>query len=97
MLKKMKLSTVAYSYIITKRKVCQIMLSELIKSKRISLGISIYRLSKITNHPVSTLHHLENGLIKNPRFELIIDIGEALGLSLDDMKEAYVAQNKSDD
>ena len=72
------------------------MLSELIKSKRISLGISIYRLSKITNHPVSTLHHLENGLIKNPRFELIIDVSEALGLSLDEMKKAYVAQNKSD-
>ncbi len=57
MLKNMKRSTVAYSYILS----------------------------------------LENGLIKNPRFELIIDIGEALGLSLDDMKEAYVAQNKSDD
>lgn len=72
------------------------MLSELISRRRKEKWLTQSQLARMCGHPVSTIHGLENGLIKNPRFEIIIDISEVLGISLDEMKNAFKARGKEE-
>lgn len=65
------------------------MLGKYITKRRKELGWSGSELARRCGHPISTIHNLETGLIKIPRFDLIIDISEALQVSLDDMKKAF--------
>ncbi len=45
-------------------------------------GMSLYRLSKKSEIPMSTLKNLSNGHIKNPGFALIYKLAAAFDLSL---------------
>ncbi len=65
------------------------MLGQYITKCRTMQGLSCAELARRCGHPVSTIHHIETGTIRNPRFEVVIDISEALQVSLDDMKKAF--------
>ena len=61
------------------------------------VNMSLAKLAKLSGHPVSSLHGIENGDNQNPRFEIIIDISQVLGVSLDEMKAAFLEdRNKHD-
>lgn len=70
------------------------MFGNYIKSRREKLGWSCAELARKSGHPLSSIHGIEKGANQNPRFQIIIDIGEALGISLDDMKAAYIQSRK---
>ena len=73
------------------------MFGNFIAQKRKELGLSLAKLAKLSGHPVSSLHGIENGDNQNPRFEIIIDISQVLGVSLDEMKAAFLEdRNKHD-
>lgn len=73
------------------------MFGNFIAQKRKELGLSLAKLAKLSGHPVSSLHGIENGDNQNPRFEIIIDICQVLGVSLDEMKAAFLEdRNKHD-
>ena len=59
------------------------MFGNFIAQKRKEMGLSLAKLAKLSGHPVSSLHGIENGDNQNPRFEIIIDISQVLGVSLD--------------
>ncbi|KQY87050.1 hypothetical protein ASD24_26600 [Paenibacillus sp. Root52] len=54
-------------------------LSELIKEK----GLSVYRISKDTGIPYTTVTQIVNGKTKSPRFDLLKTLAEYLGESVD--------------
>lgn len=66
------------------------MLGSFITHRRQELGLSLAKLAKISGHPVSSIHGIENGDNQNPRFEMIIDLCQALDVSLDEMKAAFI-------
>lgn len=66
------------------------MFGEFITKRRKELGLSLAKLAKISGHPVSSIHGIENGDNQNPRFEMIIDLCQALDVSLDEMKTAFM-------
>lgn len=66
------------------------MLGAFITHRRQELGLSLAKLAKISGHPVSSIHGNENGDNQNPRFEMIIDLCQALDVSLDEMKAAFI-------
>lgn len=66
------------------------MFGNFIAQKRKEMGLSLAKLAKLSGHPVSSLHGIENGDNQNPRFEIIIDISQVLGVSLDEMKAAFL-------
>ena len=73
------------------------MFGNFIAQKRKELGLSLAKLAKLSGHPVSSLHGIENGDNQNPRFEIIIDICQVLGVSLDEMKASFLEdRNKHD-
>lgn len=73
------------------------MFGTFISQKRKKLGLSLAKLAKLSGHPVSSLHGIENGDNQNPRFEIIIDLCKALDVSLDEMKVAFLEnRNKHD-
>lgn len=65
------------------------MLGKFIKKRREELGLSCSELARRSDHPVSSIHGIENGENKNPRFQIIIDIAEVLEVSLEEMEEAF--------
>lgn len=66
------------------------MLGTYITQRRKELGLSQAKLAKLSGHPVSTIHGIENGDNQNPRFEIIIDLCEVLDISLNDMRNAFL-------
>lgn len=71
------------------------MLGTFISCRRQELGLSLAKLAKISGHPVSSIHGIENGDNQNPRFEMIIDLCQALDVSLDEMKAAFIDEKSS--
>lgn len=65
------------------------MLGAFVTDCRKKRGLSKAKLAKLSGHPVSTIHGIENGDNQNPRFEIIIDLCKALDVSLEDMKNAF--------
>ena len=65
------------------------MLSETIKKIRIKKGLSCYALAKRSGHPVSSIHGIETGINKNPRFKIICDIADVLDISVDVLKKEF--------
>lgn len=65
------------------------MLGKFIKEYREKLGLSCSELARRSGHPVSSIHGIETGANKNPRFQIIIDVANALGISLEEMKRAF--------
>ena len=65
------------------------MFGEYISMKRKEMGLSLAKLAKLSGHPVSSIHGIENGDNQNPRFEIIIDLCNTLNVSLDEMKAAF--------
>lgn len=65
------------------------MLGTYIINRRKELGLSQAKLAKLSGHPLSTIHGIENGDNQNPRFEIIIDLCEALDVSLNDLRNAF--------
>lgn len=70
------------------------MLGSFITKRRKELGLSLAKLAKKSGHPVSSIHGIENGDNQNPRFEIIIDLCKALDVSLDEMKAAFLLDNR---
>ena len=70
------------------------MLSETIKKIRIEKGLSCYALAKRSGHPVSSIHSIETGKNKNPRFEIICDIADVLDISIDVLKKGFQGEKK---
>ena len=65
------------------------MFGDFIRAKRTERELSLAELARRSGHSVSTLHGIENGDNKNPRFRIIIDLCEVLNISLDEMREAF--------
>lgn len=65
------------------------MLGEIIKKNRIEKGLSCYALAKSSGHPVSSIHGIETGINQNPRFEIICDISDVLGISVEVLKKEF--------
>ena len=70
------------------------MIGSFITKRRKELGLSLAKLAKKSGHPVSSIHGIENGDNQNPRFEIIIDLCQALDVSLDEMKAAFLLDNR---
>lgn len=71
------------------------MFGEFIKKSREALGLSCSELARRSGHPVSSIHGIETGANKNPRFQIIIDLCRVLNVSIGDMQAAFeVADNK---
>ena len=49
-------------------------------------GLTVYRLSKMTGISQQALSMLKSGKIKNPSFELMKKIADALDVSLDEFR-----------
>lgn len=73
------------------------MLGSLVARRRKELGLSLAKLAKLSGHPVSSLHGIENGENQNPRFEIIIDICQVLDISLEEMKAAFLENRNNHD
>lgn len=73
------------------------MLGSLVARRRKELGLSLAKLAKLSGHPVSSLHGIENGENQNPRFEIIIDICQVLDISLEEMKAAFLEKRNNHD
>ncbi len=73
------------------------MFGQFIAQKRKEMGLSLAKLAKLSGHPVSSLHGIENGDNQNPRFEIIIDICQVLNVSLDEMKAAFLENRNNHD
>ena len=65
------------------------MLGSFIKEHRKKLGLSCSELARRSGHPVSSIHGIETGENKNPRFRIIIDIANVLEISLEEMQKAF--------
>ena len=63
------------------------MLGERIKELRKIRHISCSELARLSGHPVSTIHSIETGANKNPRFKIICDICKVLEISTEDLKK----------
>ena len=63
------------------------MLGEKIKELRQNKGYSCSELARRSGHPVSSIHGLETGANKNPRFKIICDICKVLEISTDSLKK----------
>lgn len=63
------------------------MIGKIIRDLRIEKGLSCSKLAKLSGHPVSSIHGLETGAIKNPRFKIVCDLSEILKISLDELKK----------
>ncbi|MFT3950652.1 MAG: helix-turn-helix transcriptional regulator [Oscillospiraceae bacterium] len=70
------------------------MLSEKIVELRKSKKSSERELARRSGHPVSSISNIERGIIKNPRFRIIIDLANALEVSLDELAEAFQEDEK---
>lgn len=70
------------------------MLGKFIRERREALGLSCSELARRSDHPVSSIHGIENGKNKNPRFQIIIDIADVLEVSLEEMEKAF--ENEQD-
>ena len=73
------------------------MFGEYISMKRKEMGLSLAKLAKLSGHPVSSIHGIENGDNQNPRFEIIIDLCNTLNVSLDEMKAAFTEGRQKND
>ena len=60
------------------------MLSKLIKNLMDKLGISAYRLAKMTGLSLNTMQNYKNG--HEPIFSNVVKIADALGVSLDEFR-----------
>jgi len=63
------------------------MLGEKIRELRQNKGYSCSELARRSGHPVSSIHGIETGANKNPRFKIICDICDVLEISTDSLKE----------
>lgn len=71
------------------------MFGEFIKKSREAQGMSCSELARRSGHPVSSIHGIETGANKNPRFRIIIDLSRVLNISIEDMRAAFEeADNK---
>lgn len=57
-----------------------------IKELRQNKGYSCSELARLSGHPVSSIHGIEQGTIKNPRFQIICDIADTLDINLDELR-----------
>lgn len=71
------------------------MLGEYIKECRNKLNWSCAELARQCGHPVSSIHGIESGANQNPRFQIIIDLSNALQVSLEDMKKAFESKGET--
>lgn len=62
------------------------MLGSKIKELRQSKGLSCSELARRSGHSVSSIHGIETGANKNPRFKIICDVCKVLEISTDDLK-----------
>lgn len=65
------------------------MFGDFIRKSREALGLSCSELARRSGHPVSSIHGIETGANKNPRFRIIIDLGRVLNISIEDMQTAF--------
>ncbi len=65
------------------------MFGEFIRKSREALGLSCSELARQAGHPVSSIHGIETGANKNPRFRIIIDLSRVLNISIEDMRTAF--------
>jgi predicted transcriptional regulator len=70
-------------------------LGRLLGKKRFDLDMTLSELEKHTGVPKSTLHHLENGHVKDPTFFTVHKIAVALELHLNDVSRA-IAKDRSE-
>lgn len=63
------------------------MIGIIIKEIRQEQGLSCSELARRSGHPVSSIHGLETGANKNPRFKIVCDICRVLNISVDSLKE----------
>lgn len=64
------------------------MFGEFIRKNREALDLSCSELARRSGHPVSSIHGIETGANKNPRFRIVIDLSRVLNISLEGMQEA---------
>lgn len=60
-----------------------------IKELRQKRGFSCQGFAKIMNRATSTIHNIETGISENPGFDVICDISDTLGVSMEELKKAY--------
>lgn len=65
------------------------MLGEKIKELREIKGYSCSELARRAGHPVSSIHGIETGTNKNPRFKIICDLCKVLEISSDSLREYF--------
>lgn len=65
------------------------MFGKFIRKSREALGLSCSELARRSGHPVSSIHGIETGANKNPRFRIIIDLCRVLNISIQNMQEAF--------
>lgn len=70
------------------------MLGSKIKGLRKAKGLSCSKLARLAGHSVSSIHGIETGANKNPRFEIIFDISDVLGISADDSKREFQRERR---
>ena len=61
------------------------LLSKNIKKRRITLGLSQDQLARKANVPYSTYLKIESGYTPNPSIQTVLNIAEALNVSIDDL------------
>jgi len=61
------------------------LLSKNIKKYREKIGLSQDNLARKANMPTSTYVKIESGYTPNPSIQTVLNIAEALGLSMDDL------------
>lgn len=59
----------------------------ILKELRESLGLTRYKLSKLSGVKESTLQNLENADNPNPTFKTMCKIADALGISLEELRK----------
>jgi transcriptional regulator with XRE-family HTH domain len=60
-----------------------------IKRARQEQALSCSELARRSGHSISSIHGIETGANKNPRFQIICDISDVLGISANELKTWY--------
>lgn len=65
------------------------MFGKTITELRKERSLSCSELARRCGRPVSSIHNIETGVNQNPGFEIICDIADALGVSVDELKQEF--------
>lgn len=61
------------------------MKKEKIIELRLKNGYSVYKLSKISGIPKTTIHEIEKGLNDNPRIKTVVALSKALNVNINEI------------